>query len=263
MKKIFLCLMSAVLISGCATFKNYYHNYQLYQQEQQTVTVRNYAVNYFDSLVVSGGMYVELKQGMTSLSSAAQKQYNDQITVQIKHRTLYVTLPASVVGKNVAVLINAPYLKSLSAKNHALVNADNLKAQGLSVSADSQASITLHGQMSVDQITQKSDGKIEIAWINSKKMNITDTGHGLVMLSGKAKELTVAARSSAQLDARYLRADRATVMTTDVATARIWAADSLNAYSDWQSNIYYYKIPQHLNVVTKDRGNILHIDWIQ
>lgn len=259
MKKLLCYILTALSLTGCAYFTNYYN----YQEEQRTVTTKNYALPYFDAITVSGDMYVEVNQGAPAASSAAQKQYNDKITAQVTKHTLYLTLPNYINQKNVAVLIDVNNLKSLRAENHAYVIAKNLNSANLEVMADSHASINLHGMMSVHKITQKSDGKIEINWIKSKKLEVESYGHGLILLAGKVKELSAKLRSNAQLDARYLRALTATIIATDVATAHVWVSDLMNVYTERQSNIYYYRISKHRNIVSKDHSNVLYLDWIR
>ncbi len=259
MKKILGCILMALSLTGCSYFTNYYN----YKEEQQAVTTRNYTLPYFDSIVASGGIYVEIEKGYPSASSAAQKQYNDKVTAQVTKHTLYLTLPSYINQKNVAALVKVNNLKSLHAANSAFVTAKNLTSASLEVAADSHAAINLQGMLSVNKITQKSDGKIAINWIKSKKLEVESYGHGLIMLAGKVKELDAKLRSNAQLDARYLRALTATIIATDIATAHVWVADLLNAYTERQSNVYYYRISEHRNIVSKDHSNVLYLDWIQ
>ena len=260
MKKFLGYILMVIFLPGCSSYITNYYNYK---QEQQTVTTRNYALPYFDSIAVSGNMYVEIEKGVPTLSSAAQKQYNDKITAQVTKHTLYLTLPDYINQKNIAVLIKINNLKSLHAANHAYIIANNLTSANLEIAADSHASINLQGMMSVNKIIQKSDGKIEINWIRSKKLEIESYDHGLIMLAGKVKELTAKLRNNAQLDARYLRTKTADIFATDIATAHIWVADLLNAYTERRSNIYYYCITKHRNIISKDHSNVLNVDWIQ
>lgn len=259
MKKFLGYILMVIFLPGCSYFTNYYN----YKAEQQTVTTRNYALPYFDSIVASGDIYVEIEKGHPALSTAAQKQYNDKVMAEVKKHTLYLTLPSYINQKNVAALVKLNNIKSLHAANSAFVIAKNLTAASLEVAANSHASINLQGMLSVNKITQKSDGKIEINWIKSKKLEVASYGHGLIMLAGKVKELDAKLRNNAQLDARYLRALTATIIATDVATAHVWVADLMNAYSERQSNIYYYRISNHRNIVSKDHSNVLYVDWIQ
>ena len=182
MKKIISGILVAVLLTGCAHYKNY-------QNEQQTVTTRNYVVPYFDSLVVSGGMHVELKKGAPGVSSVAQKRYNDRMVATVKHHTLYVTAPSYTDQKSVMVTINVPNFRSLLAEGGAYVEASEMKAAKLNLAAGTDAAITLHGLFGVDKIVQKSEGKIEVSWIKNKKLTVECYSKGPVMLSGRVKEL--------------------------------------------------------------------------
>lgn len=259
MKKI-LCYALVILgLSGCTYIKDYYS----YQREQQTVTTNHYNLPYFDSIVASGKIYVEINKGAQAVSSAAQKQYNDKVTTRVAKRTLYVSYPPALTQQNIAVLISLPNLKSLHAENNAYVITKNLLANNLEITVDSRASINLIGTMNIKKIVQKSDGKIEALWINSKKLTIEGYGHGLMLLAGKTKELFAKLCNNSQLDARHLRTKTATIIATNTATAHVWVSDLLNAYTDKQSNVYYYRISAHRNIVSKNNSNVLYWDWIQ
>lgn len=259
MKKFLCCALVALGLSGCTYIKDYYS----YQAEQQTVTTNHYNLPYFDSVVISGRMYVEINKGYQSVSSAAQKQYNDKITTRVAKHTLYLAYPSSTTQQNIVVLINLPDLKSLHATNNAYVVTKNILSSNLEITVDSGASINLIGMMNIKKIIQKSTGKIEALWINSKKLTVEGYGHGLMLLAGKTKELFAKLCNNSQLDARHLRTKTATIIATNTATANVWAADLLNAYTDQQSTVYYYRISKHRNIVSKDHSNVLYWDWIQ
>jgi len=263
MKKIFFNILVVLLFTSCISLLGGCAHYKAYLKEQQTVTVRNYPFAYFDSLVISGRMYVEIKQGGFAVSSAAQKQFNDQINAKVQGSTLYITLPGYVPQQSVAVLINLPDLKSLKASNNAYITAPSLKVKTLNITADSHASISIQGQIGLNQVTQKSDGKIDVSWVKSKNLEINSNDNGRVTLAGRVLQLIAKLSGKAQVDTRYLRAQHADIFATRAATAHVWAAKSLKAYADEQSNIYYYRYPLRKTIVSREHGNVLYMEGIR
>ena len=106
------------------------------------------------------------------------------------------------------------------------------------------------------------NGRINIDWIKTDSLIIEGSGSGPVYLAGETDNLVIKLMRKARLHARYLRAQKAHVFTTDNAIAEIFVLDTLGAYAVNNSNIYYYKRPKDITIVTKDTGNVLYPHWV-
>lgn len=259
-KKILWIFIIITSFFCCSCAHQQYH--QKYQQEQLAYVAKAYRPAPFSAVVITGNANVEMTQSNSSaISFAGQKQYVDGISTNVINNTLYIDnkIPSSVVIKLQSIYV----LRNLVITNHAYLSGNNLATKKLNIYTANEAGITLNGEFDIANIKQNSSGKMEIKWINSNNLKIAGNGNGPIYLAGTTDNLTAKLFGNSRLEARYLRAQQATIMATDSARADVLAIKTLNAYADRRSNILYYKRPQEFNRVSKNSGNVLLIEELR
>ena len=200
----------------------------------------------FKSIVLNGNATVELVNGPYAT--------DDDKTI-VKNQVLFITFKASK--------ISAPRLKNITVANNSVVNAKNFKTSNLTITAKGNGTVNLEGKYNINKIYQYGSGRINIDWIDSDNLFIDSNSKGPIYLAGKVNSMVAKLTHNAMFDARYLRTKKASIFTTDTARAYIAVLDTLGAFAVDNSNIYYYKRPHKITVVTKGSGNVLHPDWIK
>jgi len=256
-KKILWILMiiASACSSGCV-------QYSQYKQAQQAYVAEADYLAPFSTIAITGNANVELTQGATSaIFITGQKQYVENVNATVINHTLYINKNTS--SPVVIKLQTAYVLNNILVSNNSNLSGKNFASKNLTISASNSANINLNGEFDVANINQTGNGKIEIQWINSDNLKITSHNQGHIYLAGTVDNLTGYLFNSSSLEARYLRAKQATIMTTNYAMATIFAIKTLNAYADNNSGIFYYKRPLEFNKVTKDSGNALLLEELK
>jgi len=248
MKKTFLFIILPILVLGC-TNKRY---------EPQIVQTQSQGLEKFKAIHVAGSSKVELVNGPYSLTTSGLEKKLNNIAIKVKDNNLQITS-----SPEITVQIAVPDLKTLLVSGNATVFTTNFTATDLTIIAKNNSSLNLAGQLRISKILQQGNGRIDIGWISSNNLQIESAANGPIHLAGVANKVFAKLTHSAQLDCRYLRAEDLSIFTTDNATAHVFALKSLEAFAVNKSNIFYYKRPKHLTVVTKNSGNVLKLDWIR
>lgn len=243
MKKILAII--AIVITGCTTP----------QHDSPPIITQKHKLQPFNSIVLTDNINAEIINGRHAIHMTGPSNALSACQYKIQDKILYVETPSSTTIKS---KIFAPQLKNITVTKNAVVTAKYFKTKKLTIAAKDHGSINLEGWYAVDKIYQFSNGRINIRWLDVPKLFIESNSNGPIYLAGATKDFTAVLSHDSQLDARYLRAEKASVFTTDDARADVLAINSLNAFAVDKSNIYYYKRPPHLTVVTKNSGNILH-----
>jgi hypothetical protein len=179
----------------------------------------------------------------------------------VVNNILYVNVPAFLANE-IETKVFTTNLTKLNVTGNSAVWSKKFRAANLEINTANHGDLKLEGEYSISKIIQRGAGKIDINWINSKKLIVDSNSNGPIYLAGEVKDMLVKLMSNSYLDAHYLRAHKAVVMTTDKAEANVTVLDALSGYAIDHSNIYYYKRPPSLTVVTRDSGNVLHPDWL-
>jgi hypothetical protein len=204
----------------------------------------------FRSVVVGGNAEVELIHGLYGAKMAINSCQN-----AVFGHTLYI-------GSGKAKVF-APKLENIIVTDHALVRSKKMKSDGLNVTAKGWGSINLEGRYRINKVTQLGRGRIDISWIDNNDLRVEGYAGGPIFLSGRVEKMIVKLMNDARLYARYLRVREGSVFTTDKALAEVLVLDNLGAYAIDASNIYYYKRPENITVVTRDSGNVLYPERIR
>jgi hypothetical protein len=258
MKQLFTAIMVLILIASCKTPCNDIQIQQI-QCANKFVT-QSHTLPPFKSIVATGHASIELVNGSCCAKIAGLENELDRYQFTIQDQVLYVSAPAPVTNAN--IVIAASRVKDLIVTDNATITSKNFKTTGLSVAAHNNGTMNLEGRLAINKIGQMGNGRINIEWIDSNRLFIDSSSSGPLYLAGTVTNMVAKLTGSANLDARYLRAKKATVLTTDHARADVVALDALEAFAIDKSNIYYYKRPKHFTPLTKGSGNVLHPDWI-
>lgn len=257
LKKIILLLG---VLFGCVACMP--HKTAMTNEDANCPRTQVFKFAHVDTVIVSDSAHVTMTQGANMLTLHGTPEDLATSSIKIDHNTLYIDVPATTA---MALTVNLciTQLHNLTVVNHAYVTGDKLHFDDLTIKAENYGAINLEGQLGVNQVTQRGAGKIDLSWINSDKLVIDSNNNGPIYLAGAVKDMLAKLSKTAHLDARYLRTQKATVLTADTAEAYVLATKSLAAYAIEKSNIYYYKRPPKFTVVTRDAGNVLKPDWIQ
>ena len=248
MKKILAVI--AIIITGCTTTP---------QHDSSPIITQKHKLQPFNSIILAGNINAEIINGRYALHMTGPSNTLSACQYKIQDKILYVETSNDATIKS---KIFTPQLKNITVTKNAVVTAKYFKTKKLTIAAKDHGSINLEGWYAVDKIYQFSNGRINIRWLDVAKLFIESNSNGPIYLAGITKDFTAVLSDDSQLDARYLRTQKASVFTTDNARADVLAVNSLNAFAVDKSNIYYYKRPLHLTVVTKNSGNVLHPNWI-
>lgn len=139
------------------------------------------------------------------------------------------------------------------------VDGRQLTSDHLTLIDHSSAPVHLNGVMSVDRILADKHSDLKIQQINggALQMNLSDYAH--VNLSGRIEQVLATLSGHATLIAPYLHGNNWLVHTKDAAQADVFPLQTLRAFADNTSNIYYYAVPNHLTSHTTSYGNVLHV----
>ncbi|CAL7963509.1 DUF2807 domain-containing protein [Gammaproteobacteria bacterium] len=226
----------------------------------EVVIAQKYNLPPFKSIALNGNTTIELVNGSYAARVVGFEKdlYDNRITVT--DQVLHVAAPLS--ANNPIIKVFSPGLKSITVTGNATVNAKDFKTAGLTVTAKGNGTINLEGQYIIDKIYQSGNGRINISWIDSDNLFVSSSSSGPICLSGTVNSMVARLTHRAYFDARYLRVQRASVFTTDRAHADILVLNTLGAFAVDNSNIFYYKKPHHLTIVTNNSGNVLQPGWI-
>ena len=255
MKKLLVAATILLLIVGC-------HKAPTLRMQQIPTTKGTIAQEVvitppFKSIVLNGNATIELVNGSYAVMFTGLKK---DLHITVTNQVLYVAAPLS--ANNTIIKVFSPGLKSITVTGNATVNAKDFKTAGLTVTTKDNGTINLDGQYIINKIYQSGSGRIDINWIDSDNLFVDSSSSGPICLSGTVNSMVAKLTHNAYFDARYLRAQRASVFTTGKAHADILVLNTLGAFAVDDINIFYYKKPHNLTVVTNNSGNVLQPGWI-
>jgi membrane-bound inhibitor of C-type lysozyme len=258
MKKLVILVVGMICLSGCAEVEN---NITI---PQKIITTRC-CLDTFDSIVVDGNTRVELVNGEDKITVSGIKTAKYNCQNRVINRVLYINNgnDDQSIDVDTKVKVSASRLKNITVTDNAVINAKDLRANNLIITAKKYGTINFQGKFGVNKIFQYGNGRINIDWVDSDLLYIESYGDGPIYLGGRACDLSVKLMKNANLHARYLRTKKASIFAVDSAIAEVLVLDTLKAFAVDRSNIFYYKRPKTITVVTKNHGNVLHAGWIQ
>lgn len=270
MKKIIMVFIGTIFLNGCVgwSINNLLHQDQ--EKNQATIrvepTIKYCNFSAFRSIVVSGDAQVELIQSKRNHAARIVGVNADQYDCAsgVVDQTLYIKSGDKQDKMSGATVeIYTPQLNRIAVAGNATLGSRKFSSHNLQVSARGCGNVNLHGKFNIKKIDQYGNGRINIDWIDSDKLAINGNGNGPIYLGGRVDNLLVKLMHNARLYARYLRAQEAKVFTTDNASAEVLPVENLDAFAVNHSNIFYYKRPEKITIVTKDSANVLYSDWVR
>lgn len=181
-----------------------------------------------------------------------------QVLATVDHGILKLTSADAKGNVRVRMLINT--LNRLTLSDTSQVAGTNIHSKGLVIRDSSSGKLRLRGIFPVKQIDQSGNGEIDLQWLNSQEIVVDLRDKAKLRLAGVASELYAKLSDQAELDAIGLRTKHLWVRTQQIAVARVLPVDSLKAFANDQSNIFYYKTPGQLQRDTSESGNVLQAD---
>lgn len=258
---VFVIGVSVLFCAGCSYFSSAQPKALAKTQGSlsSSLIIQPYILPYFDKVVINGNFAVSLLQQKRALNLYGYGKDIAKCSVSVRNRTLYLLEPKERFGYGIHVSLSTDNLRLLETSGSVHLIAGKYNGANLRISAVGNASVKMTGVVGISSISQQGNGKIEISWVQSNDLNIIAEGRGLLLLSGVAKKVYARLADGAVLDAKYLRTKNTAIVATDNASAYVVAEKNLDAYAGVNSNIYYYERPKHINVVTRDSGNVLHL----
>jgi hypothetical protein len=221
-----------------------------------------YRVSMFDQVAITGNAEVAIVCGDAAVRVTKLNAPENIVSVRVRHHILTISTPLQPIGK-IKIQIASPYaIRGIKVSGSiALQGDENVTAKALELHIDGNNSLSLSGEINLRRLIQNGDGKIDLSWINSKKVIVESTGNGHIYLAGRVKDFLIKLKKTAKLDARYLRAEKITALVTDNTVADVFAIKELNGYADQNSTLYYHNnLPLTMNIVAKDTANVLQGD---
>ena len=215
-----------------------------------------------NSINAAGHFTLTLHQatGKACFSIRVRHAPDNSVRRYFRHNNLYI----SSDNKRAQVVVYTHAIRNLNAYTHVTVTGDQFNAhQPLSLSASGKSSIQLKGQFNLAQIIQNSSRPISITWANSDTIAVNGAGNGPIQLAGVTQQLRASLHNNSRLNAEYLRANKVWVKTSNNASAKVTATDSLRAFAHNNSNIYFYKQPTHITRQSTGSANVLQLGWHQ
>lgn len=259
MKKAILALLLTVSVVGCTLIhKNVVKKPDLSQE----ITTKHCDLSPFKSIVLKGNATVTLVNGSPAIDITGIRAQTDKYNCQtsVVDQILYVNV-GDDKAPGAIVKLKVPELKNIMVADNVALEACNFKTGKFVITTSGYATINFSGKYDISRIFQLGRGKIKIDWIDSDSLLISGSDSGTIILAGTVNNLTVKLIKNSKLNARYLRAEKSSVVATDTAQAKIKALTTLDAFAVNKSSVYYYgKRPANLTIVTRDFANVLRLN---
>lgn len=221
-----------------------------------------YRIYDFDSIIADGYFTLDIVTKPAESAYLTTSTYADNpIQVSVHNHTLYLVakynfqpnLPRPTAHIRLAIL------KNLAVYGPTIVHSQSPMTKDFSLKTEGSGNVELSNVGAIRSIIQKGNNTIRVSGIATEKLEINNTGFGKTILAGQVNNLYAAIDKTAILRARDLAANFISIQAKHNAQAYIHATQSLNAFADQSSVIYYYKQPQDLGNYTTASGNVLPI----
>jgi len=216
----------------------------------------------FTGIHANGNLSITLNPGNARYQVV--KNPNQQyVSATVKGRQLYlneVTVPHHQ-PQRVHVTVRMNQLHTIDTTGKVSIKAKNIRASHLHIHASGQSHVNLAGNMDVRQINASQNAHVFLRWVNSKQLQIHESGRAYTKISGVANQVQAKVKNASILNATYLRTQHMWAQTQNSARISTLPINSLRAFASDQSNIYFYKMPAHLTRLSTGSGNILQLDW--
>ena len=160
---------------------------------------------------------------------------------------------------NITVYMNR--LTALSAFGGTNVFGNRIRASYLVINANTNGTITLNGSIQLREATIAGPTQLNLSWVYGNTIELYENDTAYMNISGNVNMARIKMFNQSYLNARYLRTNHTWIQTKNFAQAQVIAANSVQAYPENLSNVYYYKTPVVINRINSQSGNTLQLGW--
>lgn len=216
-----------------------------------------FPINRFNTIFASGQVNIEL---MPPGKYRYAYYKSPDVSVQMVNHVIYINAPKN--GPTQTVLLWGNYINGIFLTGNASLNAEKLDSRMLYVTLSGHSNLRIRGVVTLAQLLDSSSGLTDIRWVRGKQILLQSTGNGTIRLAGVTQLLNAKVFGRGTLDAKFLRANDVLVHTGQLSFAQVTPVNSLAAFAQGESNIYYFKTPlTHLNRDSIFAGNVLQMGY--
>lgn len=192
--------------------------------------------------IVGNIVFVQSKNGKSTLKITAPEEYLEKISVEVKDGVL--TLNSEKIKRNnykgskILIAISSPVLESI-----------NLTGVG---------NFTVNTPLSSDDLNIKTGGvgNVVIQDLNCKKVNIINDSVGNITISGVGEDVVIKSSGVGNVYAQEFQATQVVAICSGVGHINCYAAKSIKATVSGIGNIRYKGKPTNRDVNKSGIGNI-------
>lgn len=204
----------------------------------------------------------KLNIAIVPVSSSTHEYYsiNDtkDVNARVRHHTLYLHQSG---GKPAQVTIHMNTLNQVNLYGDSSLTANHIRSHGLSLHTNTRGNVVLNGMITVKELAVSGPSHVTMKWVNGDNIALYGANHAHINLAGNVGTVRAKLAGHSFLNAKNLRAHHTWIITRNFAQAEVLSTESIQAYPQGNSNIYYYKTPQLLNSTNVAAGNTLQLGW--
>lgn len=193
----------------------------------------------------------------TTPAQIKQIQFDSNATLFGKGLTGSLTLRAQGTGQ-INLYTNKLNLKSLYSNGSASVIFHNILSSSLQIETHNSHNVVIQGIVSLNKVNCTGNGNLLVYWVNSPYLRIEASGKGKISLAGAVKTLDINLSQDIRLFAQHLRAHQGFVKTEKHAQATVNARNTLRAFAQDDSLIYYSTPINFINKYSEGSGLVLN-----
>lgn len=119
------------------------------------------------------------------------------------------------------------------------------------------ANVKLVGYANLAHIKMSGNSQLSLFWVKSKTLRIKMKDKARAQLAGISDYLHVELWGKAKFDGKYLRSKNSFIKTHDNSTAEISVIKNQHTLAKGKSNIYYYSLPETKTDFLAEEGSVL------
>lgn len=147
---------------------------------------------------------------------------------------------------------------TVTGKNN--IQLSGVSSKKMNVVMNGDVNVKVKGMTNLETIKYAGSGNLSLYWVNSPDLEVLGFGKAKVHLAGTAHYLHAITHDKSELDARYLRVNKAYVKAKDYSTIRMLPIKELNALASEHGHIYYYQPPKFEAAYMAENGAVLDFE---
>lgn len=212
-----------------------------------------------EAVFIKGGVDLQIIGGR-SANKISVKMLYPGLGVKVCNGALYISnLKKVECNQNprpcIKLYINR--LKEIDVAGDSIIRGWHLNTYcGLTINHCGSGTFCLNGPTNLVRLVSSGNALIYIPQVCSQHIHILATSAGVVKLRGSTGLLLIRAFQDATVDTRFMCSHTAMVQASHHALVTVHATESLQAFADMMSNVYYYVEPQELFQHNSLSGNV-------